>query len=328
MAYSNEIYQYARDVLAQRRQKAVQTLQERRQELYLRFPRFEEIEAQLRLTGMAAVRAAMSPNGKEKLDEIRQVNLDLQEERRQMLSSLGLPQDYLSEPYVCPLCKDEGFVDGKRCACFEKLVREESFRRLNRLSPLSLSDFDNFDLSYYSSVSDGTAPSAFEQMKKIYQYCKRYAENFSSHSANLLMSGRTGLGKTHLSLAIAKAAIQKGCGVIYGSAPDLLAQIEKERFSRGDSAIQTLDLMLDCDLLILDDLGAEFATNFTAATIYQIMNSRLNKGLPTIISTNLSYQEMLKNYGERVSSRLIGSYVPLFFTGQDVRQQKMTRNMK
>ena len=175
-------------------------------------------------------------------------------------------------------------------------------------------------LSYYSSVSDGTAPSAFEQMKKIYQYCKRYAENFSSHSANLLMSGRTGLGKTHLSLAIAKAAIQKGFGVIYGSAPDLLAQIEKERFSRGDSANQTLDLMLDCDLLILDDLGAEFATNFTAATIYQIMNSRLNKGLPTIISTNLSFSALQERYGDQIASRISGGFVPLLCVGKDIRQ--------
>ena len=325
MAYSNEIYQYARDVLARRRQAAVQTLQSRREELYLRFPRFPEIEAQLRMTSLAAVRAAMTPNGREQIEEIRATNLALQQEREYMLVQLGLPKDYLTEPYTCPLCRDEGFVDGKRCSCFEKLLREESFRRLNSRSPLALSDFDHFDLSYYSSLSDGKNPSPFEQMSRIYQFCKRYATGFSKHSANLLMSGRTGLGKTHLSLAIAKTAIENGYGVIYGSAPDLLAQIEKERFSRGDNENGTLDLMLDCDLLILDDLGAEFATNFTAATIYQIMNSRLNKGLPTIISTNLSMQELLKTYGERVSSRLIGSYTPLFFEGQDVRQLKQIK---
>lgn len=136
------------------------------------------------------------------------------------------------------------------------------------------------------------------------------------------MSGRTGLGKTHLSLSIAKEVMEKGYGVIYGSTPDFLSQIEKERFSRSENDLQTLDLMLECDLLILDDLGAEFATTFTGAVVYQLLNTRLNKRLSTIISTNLSLQELLKLYGERVFSRIIGSYVPLFFVGQDNTAKK------
>ena len=116
--------------------------------------------------------------------------------------------------------------------------------------------------------------------------------------------------------------MEKGCGVIYGSTPDLLSQIEKERFSHSENDLQTLELMLECDLLILDDLVAEFSTTFTGATVYQLLNTRLNKHLPTIISTNLSLQELLKLYGERVFSRIIGSYIPLFFVGQDIRQKK------
>lgn len=322
MAYSKELFEYGREVLNHRRQRAFQALEERKRELYSCLPRLEEIENELSMTGYAAIRAAMSGSqGPQRLEDIKEKNLSLQQERRQLLVSLGLPEDYLTEPFTCPHCHDEGYRDGKRCECFEKILKDEAFRRLNSKSPLSLCDFSNFDLSYYSSASD-SGPSAQEQMSKIFQFCKRYAQNFSADCANLLMSGRTGLGKTHLSLSIAKAAMERGYGVIYGSTPDLLSQIEKERFSYSENDSQTMDFMLECDLLILDDLGAEFPTAFTGATVYQLLNTRLNKHLPTIISTNLSLQELLKLYGERVFSRIIGSYVPLFFVGQDIRQKK------
>ncbi|MDD3192237.1 MAG: ATP-binding protein [Oscillospiraceae bacterium] len=322
MAYSKELFEYGRSVLNRRRQQASQSLTERKQELYSSIPRLAQIENELLLTGYGAIRAAMSGGqGLQQLKSIKEKNLSLQQERRGILQSVGLPEDYLTEPFSCSICRDTGYKDGKRCQCYEKILREEAFRRLNSQTPLSLCDFSNFDLSYYP-VSAEAGPSPKEQMANILQYCRHYAQTFSFASPNLLMSGRTGLGKTHLSLSIAKSVIENGFGVIYGSAPDFLSQIERERFSRTENDLQTLELMLACDLLILDDLGAEFSTTFTCATIYQLMNSRLNKQLPTIISTNLTSQELLKLYGERVSSRLIGSYVPLFFAGQDIRQKK------
>lgn len=322
MAYSKELFEYGREVLSRRRQQAFQTLEVRKRKLYARVPRLAEIEKELSATGYAAIYAAMSGSqGPQRLEEIKEKNLSLQQERQELLRSIHLPEDYLTEPFVCPYCHDEGYRDGKRCECFEKILKEEAFRRLNSKSPLALCDFSNFDLSYYPEAASGE-PSTREQMAKIFQFCRRYAKTFSSDSSNLLMSGRTGLGKTHLSLSIAKEAMEKGCGVIYGSTPDLLSQIEKERFSHSENDLQTLELMLECDLLILDDLGAEFSTTFTGATVYQLLNTRLNKHLPTIISTNLSLQELLKLYGERVFSRIIGSYTPLFFVGQDIRQKK------
>lgn len=207
--------------------------------------------------------------GPQRLEEIKEKNLSLQQERQELLRSIHLPEDYLTEPFVCPYCHDEGYRDGKRCECFEKILKEEPSRRLNSKSPLALCDFSNFDLSYYPEAASGE-PSTPEQMAKIFQFCRRYAKTFSSDSSNLLMSGRTGLGKTHLSLSIAKEAMEKGCAVIYGSTPDLLSQIEKERFSHSENDLQTLEFMLECDLLILDDLGAEFSTTFTGATVLPV----------------------------------------------------------
>ncbi len=323
MAYSKDLLAYGRDVLAQRKQKALQTLQERKRQLYAAVPRLQEIEMQLQQTGYAAIQTAMRGD-LPRLEEIKQTNLALQQERREMLSRLGLPEDYLTPPFTCPICQDEGYADGKRCSCFDKIIKSEAYRRLNRQSPLSLCDFSNFDLSYYSADEYDGKPAARKQMHDIFAYCQHYAKTFSLSSPNLLMSGRTGLGKTHLSLSIAKAVIQLGFGVVYGSTPDFLAEAERERFSRNqnEDEFKTTDWMMECDLLILDDLGAEFSTSFSYATLYQWINTRLNKRLPTIISTNLTPKELLDLYGERVFSRLIGNYVPLFFAGQDVRQKK------
>lgn len=141
-------------------------------------------------------------------------------------------------------------------------------------------------------------------------------------SPNLLMQGGTGLGKTHLSLAIAHEAIEKGYGVIYGSAQNMVTNLEKERFQKDNEQQDTNQLMLQCDLLIIDDLGTEFSTSFVTAAIYNIVNTRLMTHKPTIISTNLSMKELEERYTERFASRILGSYIPLFFRGKDIRQQK------
>ena len=134
------------------------------------------------------------------------------------------------------------------------------------------------------------------------------------------MQGSTGLGKTHLSLAIARAAIDKGFGVIYGSVQNLMAKLEQDRFGRGNEG-ESAKAMLECDLLILDDLGTEFTTQFVTASMYNLVNSRLLAAKPTIISTNLSMKDLNDKYTERFTSRIIGGYDRLVFLGRDIRQQ-------
>ncbi|MBP5459595.1 MAG: ATP-binding protein, partial [Clostridia bacterium] len=167
-----------------------------------------------------------------------------------------------------------------------------------------------------------TGVDVYNRMAQIYSYCEAYAEDFSLSSPSLILYGNTGLGKTHLSLAIAGKAIEKGFNVVYGSAHNLLSEIEKEHFGRLKTDDSPEDNVLNADLLILDDLGAEFGTSFTVSMVYNIINTRLLKGLPTIISTNLWYDEISDKYGNRVYSRIIGNYTPLEFAGRDVRQLK------
>ena len=132
------------------------------------------------------------------------------------------------------------------------------------------------------------------------------------------MEGGTGLGKTHLSLAIAKTVIEKGFGVIYGSVPAILRELEQEHFSKG-SELKTKKSLESCDLLILDDLGTEFANQFTKAVVYNLINTRMIMSKPTIINTNLSLAEIKDLYSDRLVSRIIGEHIYLEFIGKDIR---------
>ena len=158
-------------------------------------------------------------------------------------------------------------------------------------------------------------------MSEILEYCKCYAEDFSPDSESLYMHGATGLGKTHLSLAIANVVAEKGFRVIYDSAQNLLSSLEKEKFSYSNSGEREKEV-LECDLLIIDDLGSEFSTQFTTAAVYNIVNTRNNRSKPVIISTNLTDTELEAKYSQRITSRIIGEYVSLLFIGRDIRQLK------
>lgn len=323
MGYGKDVYQAVMEKLNLQRVAAEQESRRRRDDFYAACPRAAEIERLLSHTAVQAAKAVLgSGNSGEILAKLKENNLALQEERRQLLASAGLPEDYLQPHYQCPKCEDTGYIDGRMCSCLKELLRKEAYRRLNDSTPLSLCTFDSFSLSYYPDTSDSPdRPSPRAQIGKILSYCRRYASNFSPDSPSLLMQGGTGLGKTHLSLSIANEAIERGFGVIYGSTQNLASSLEKERFRR-DSDDETNQMLLSCDLLILDDLGTEFSTSFIDAAIYNIVNTRLMSKRPTIISTNLSLREMETRYTERFVSRIIGSYIRLFFYGSDVRQQR------
>ncbi|MEG0456843.1 MAG: ATP-binding protein, partial [Oscillospiraceae bacterium] len=164
------------------------------------------------------------------------------------------------------------------------------------------------------------------RMNKTFDFCKNYANNFSLDSNSILFTGGTGLGKTHLSLSIAKSAIDKGYGVIYDSCSNILTKIEREFFGKDSKNDDFTAAIYECDLLIIDDLGVEFSTSFTQSMIYNIINTRLGANLPTIISTNFSIKEIGINYSDRIASRIASNYNYFIFKGNDIRIQKMIKN--
>lgn len=324
MAYDRELYALVKQRLQERRLRATSQAAQKKEELYEAIPELEQIERRLSATGAAVAKAVLAGGDvKQAVERIRQENEAMLDRRRELLAQVGLKPEDLEPAYHCPLCEDTGLVEGKRCRCVEQELREEAARRLNRTSPLSLSRFDTFDLHYYPDrVDESLGINLREKMREIFTYCKRYGEIFSPSSPSVFMIGNTGLGKTHLSLAIAGAVIAKGYNVIYGTAQSLLGQVERERFSRDGEENGSLDAMLTCDLLILDDLGCEFPTTYTVSVVYNLINTRINTHLPTIISTNYTWTQLKEKYTDRICSRIFGCYDCLTFVGNDVRQQK------
>ena len=315
-------FERAKQVLDRRRETAEREAEQKTEELELLSPELRALNRKLSAAGLKAVQLAITGD-QAAMDRLRDENLADQERRREILESLGSSEEALEVHYTCPVCNDTGVVGNHYCDCFKRLVKSLQTENLNAVSPAGDSTFDNFNLAYYQGVTDPeTGVDAYSRMGQIVSYCEAYAEDFGLSSPSLILYGNTGLGKTHLSLAIANKAIEKGFNVVYGSAHNLLSEIEKEHFGRLKTDDSPEDNVLNADLLILDDLGAEFSTSFTVSMVYNIINTRILKGLPTIISTTLWYDESSDKYGNRVYSRIIGNYTPLEFAGRDVRQLK------
>ncbi|MCL2531659.1 MAG: ATP-binding protein [Oscillospiraceae bacterium] len=314
----------AERMLEQRRNAAEREQQRRRDLACAKIPALAKLQNELAQTGQAVAAAiGAGKDAGEYIALLAQQNLAAQAEQAQLLQANGFAADYLKEHHTCDQCRDTGFVRGLRCGCFTQLLQGLAFDQLNMNTPLEQSRFDAFSLDYYPATPDANGTIPRKKMEGILALCREYAMNFGTRSKSMLFMGATGLGKTHLSLAIAQQVIEAGHTVIYGAAQNLLGRMEREHFAAfGEKTNATEQALLSCDLLILDDLGAEFSTSFTQSCIYNLVNTRLMAGMPIIINTNLSLAQLNEKYGERVISRIIGNYDVLRFLGNDIRQAK------
>lgn len=301
--------------------KAIALGLEHREQVELQNARFAQIAKQLSTIGAEIAKSFYSENPVQSVEALAAESLRLQEERKALLKSMGLPEDYLEPQYTCQKCHDTGRVDGKICTCIRERAITFALKELAAVSPSEHCTFENFDLSYYRNIQDENGKSGYEKAKNNLEYLKAYSEDFSEHSKSLYIFGRTGLGKTHLTLAAARAIIQKGYHVVYGMAGIIFSDIEKEKF-KSEEGKYTMQKLLDADLLIIDDLGSEFHTSFSTSVAHNIIEGRLLAGKPVILTTNLDLGGINRQYGERIASRIIGEYVPIKFEGEDIRQMK------
>ena len=324
MGYNEKIKRRAAEIIRERRLSAESACEDRRKRIFKDVPEAEIMEKKISAYGVGAVRALIKGGDTEaELLKLKTESLELQKQYENLLNEQGYTLSALEPDYFCKKCGDTGFYDLENktvmCDCLRNALTEAACEELNKSSPLTLSTFEDFDLKYYSMDIDDRYPrSPYEQMSKILSFCKKYADNFSLKSRNIFMYGKTGLGKTHLSLSIANEVIKKGYGVIYAPAPKIVSILEKEQFSRG-SDVTGESMFMDCDLLIIDDLGTEFSTQFSKSAIYNLFNERLLSGKPVIINTNCKLNELEELYSERFVSRIMGEAVRLDFFGTDVR---------
>lgn len=310
--YTRENYALAKAEIEKRRLDAIATAEERNSDLALESNEIREIDAELSGTGLLLFKTACLGGD---IDAIRARNMELQEKRRKILVKLGYPEDYTDVHYTCKACSDTGFVGTKMCSCLKQLLITKNIQSSGMGNLIDKQSFDNFNLDVYKNN-----PEVHARMDRNLKLAKAYADNFASRRGNLLLIGTTGTGKTHISTAIAKAIISQGFDVLYDSVQNIVNDFERDKFRSGYNAEQTSDKYNECDLLIIDDLGAEFVTQFSVSALYNLINTRQNKGLSTIISTNLSASELAGKYEGRIYSRIIGAdYTVLRFEGDDRR---------
>ena len=321
MAYSTEVVRRARERLAQARDDRQRENREHLALAYAQQPRLREIDKQLRMTMAKAARAVFAGGDAEALmNQAKEENLALQREREWILEEQFEP-GFLDETPICSVCSGTGYVGSTMCDCLAELCRQEQKKELTFLSA-GRESFDQFRLDYYSDKPTPAGYSPRVVMEKTYQDCRRYAFGFHMASGNLLFSGNTGLGKTFLSACIARSVADQGYSVVYESAGHLFAALEKARFEANEENRRAAAKYTECDLLIVDDLGTELPGQFVTAALYSLINDRLLEAKPTIISTNLSEEELVRRYNPQIASRLRGSYKRVAFVGDDIRLLK------
>lgn len=322
MSYKRSVYIKAKEVLSERKANAEREAEMRHSAAVALCPEIAQVEREMASHGAEVVKAVgMGADLDEYIKNLAMANLKAQAKRKELLKGAGFPEDYLDVKYTCDICKDTGYNKEFYCQCYRKLIRDVARQELGINSPLKKCTFESFRVDKYPEVVDSVlGVNQREHMKNTYEYCKDYAENFTPDSEGLFMYGKTGLGKTHLSLAIANEVINRGYDVYYGSIQTIMDKLEGEHFGRLPREDSIKEDILTCDLLIIDDLGAEFATQFTNAELYNILNSRMLSSLPTIISTNLDMKDIADKYSQRVASRIMGTMTGLYFCGKDIRQ--------
>ena len=322
MAYNKQNYLRVREIYRTKYQLAEEEAARRTAELHEKSPALRALDRELSKTGVKIAMAALGTGEeyKEKLAAVEKENVELQARRAAILAQLGYPADYTKPPYECHKCNDSGFVGTKMCECMRRDLVLAAFESSGIGALLRTQGFDSFKLEYYP------AGEARELMGRNLALLREYADKFSVQSDSLIFCGATGLGKTHLSTAVARRVIERGFDVYYTTALQMFGDFEHARFGTdmGMESVVSLDRYTNCELLILDDLGTEVSNQFTNSCLYMVLNERINKGLPTIISTNLTGKEIKQRYTDRIASRILGDFKPLLFAGTDIRRLKLS----
>ena len=322
MGYNQDNFRRIREEYSRKYLEVQEAATKRREEIHAILPEVRLIDSQLSDMGLRIMQAALkSEDYHAAVARIERESMALEQQRAAILQKNGFPANYTQPHYECDACGDTGYIDYKMCDCMRKKLILAGYASSGIGTLMQTQSFANFSLEYYQNDR-----MTHLLMQSNLERAKQYAATFHpAKSESLAMFGGTGLGKTHLSTAIAREVIEGGWDVVYVSCVDMFADYEAQRFgnSTGTPTGADVSRYTDCDLLIIDDLGTELTNQFTTSCLYGLLNTRLNRHLPVILSTNLETDEFRKRYWDRITSRVLGNFTILPFKGTDNRRQKL-----
>lgn len=304
------------------RDSEAKALKNRKAEITEKYPEIMELDNKIQKLSLkmslAIIRA--NDNGKT-LNDFKETITDLRMKKCEMLVERGYSPEYLNIHYHCPKCKDTGFIGNTKCKCYKEKLIKLYYKDSELEQVIKTNNFNNFDLSLYPIHRIGDEKySSRKNMENILEYIQHeYIPKFPELNTNLLFYGNPGSGKTYLSYCISKEILDKGFLVVYKTSDELIQNLRDIRFN-NNSNLESL--LFDCDLLIIDDLGAEHLNEFSVSELFNILNRKILNNKKMIISTNLTLPDIVKRYSERISSRLIGNFKLFKFYSEDIRIKK------
>ena len=331
MSLTNSQYEAIMRIYSATQTKNRHLQEERTSEVYAACPALRDIEDEIINLSVTSAQNLIQ-SGSSALGSYKTKLAQLTDRRDKLLTSSGFPADYLELTYDCPICHDTGFTEGHQCTCFKKKVVEMFYLHSNLKNIVASENFDTFSYDWYSNsdVDSATGLTPYENMHQVVSICKEFIQDFDNNLHNLLIYGDTGVGKTFLTNCIASELLATSHSVIYLTAIELFEIFSDNVYDKSSRSAATAGLsaeyIVECDLLIIDDLGTELCNSFTNSKLFYCINERTLKRKATIISTNLTFRDLSTIYSERIVSRLTSTYTALKLFGKDIRMLK--RNAK
>lgn len=308
------------EILAKRRAENQKDMEKRRETVYRNFPQIEDLDKEIRALNMERISALVKGGNP---DELTKIIEDAEKRKKDLIRNNKIDEDYDRLRYHCSVCKDTGIAGTKICNCKKQLIIEGLYDRSKLANVLNKENFTKFNLDKFRKSRMANEPkSPYENMKDIYENARDYADSFSPKSPNLFLFGQVGTGKTFLANCIAKEVLDKGYSVLYLSINDMLDSLNSYQFASAQNKQDMrlkIDFIYNAELLVIDDLGTEYVTEFTKSYLFEVVNQRMVQGRATIISSNLDYEKLQEVYDQRLFSRILGNYIPLEFYGNDLR---------
>ena len=323
MALTNSQYDEIKRRYDFTRQQNLRETYERKDEVYQKIPGFRQLEEERTSVYINAAKQRLSSPGQDRTDNVDDRIRAINEKEASLLAQYGFPPDYLEPIYECLLCRDTGYIDGKKCVCFRNAEIRLLYRQYDPGIILAKENFSHFSFELYSDTMIDGHISPRDAARDAYDSSRKFIENIGKPSNNLLFLGNVGTGKSFLSHCIAHEAIKRSFSTLCLSAPDLFEITADSKFG-GDDSSESSRLIYDCELLIIDDLGTELTNSYISSELFHCINYRIERNRSTIISTNKSLEELRDLYSERVTSRILGNYTIKKLIGDDIRIKKIT----